>query len=104
GPQTLQPVMQFKCKLFLQNETSSWSPFGSVSMRISQQIPSKRMHIYIENEKNKLVSSVVRSGNVEKVGNKKVTFLLKNEQERTSMVYMIQLKDEKTAVKTYDYL
>ncbi|KAG0173624.1 hypothetical protein DFQ28_011116 [Apophysomyces sp. BC1034] len=103
-PQTLAVVLQCKGKLFANNETSSWTPFGNVSMRISQQMPSKKMHIAIENEKAKLVAAIVRSSNVEKLGPKRITFLLTNEKERTSMVYMVQMREEQTINKIYEYL
>ncbi|CAO3576349.1 unnamed protein product [Absidia cylindrospora] len=103
-PQTLKPVFQCKCKLFVQSETSKWNPMGSTAMRISQQLPSQKMHIYIEDDKNKLISSIVRSGNVERLTSKRITFLLTNDQDKSSMVYLLQLKDEQTGNKIYDYL
>lgn len=107
-PQTLRLVMQCKCKLFVQNEHSNWSSFGSVTMKISQQLPSKKMHIEIENGKGpkatKLVSASVQSRNVERISSKRITFLLINEQERTSMVYMVQIKEEETGNKIFEYL
>jgi hypothetical protein len=103
-PQTLKPLMQCKCKLFLQNETGNWSTFGGVSMRISEQTPSMRMHIEIENDKGKLVSATVKSGNVEKLNSKRITFLLVNEADRKSMVYMVHLREEQTGNKIFEYL
>ncbi|ORX62383.1 hypothetical protein DM01DRAFT_1331809 [Hesseltinella vesiculosa] len=103
-PQTLKPVFQCKCKLFVQSETSKWTPMGSTAMRISQQHPSQKMHIYIQDDKNKLVSSVVRSGNIERLTSKRLTFLLNDEASKASVVYLIQLKDDKTGNKIYDYL
>lgn len=103
-PQTLKAVMQCKCKLFIKNETSSWGTLGSVTMRISQQTPSMRMHIQMENGKNKLVSAVVRSGNVERINSKRISFLLVNEAEKTSIVYMIHLREDQTGNKIYEYL
>ncbi|KAI9275367.1 hypothetical protein BY458DRAFT_507217 [Sporodiniella umbellata] len=103
-PQTLKPAMQCKAKLYLQTETSKWSTFGTVLVRISQQIPSMRMMIQIENEKNKLVSAVVRSGNVEKISAKRISFLLSDEVQKTSIVYMIQLREDHTGDKVYEYL
>lgn len=103
-PQTLTPLMQCKCKLFAQQEHSSWNSFGSVVLRISQQLPSKKMHVYMENGKTTLVSAIVLSYNVERTNPKRITFLLHNEQSRTSMVYMINLKDEKTTNKIYEYI
>lgn len=103
-PQTLRLVMQCKCKLFVQNEHSNWSSFGSVTMKISQQLPSKKMHIEMENGKGKLVSATVQSRNVERISSKRITFLLINERERTSMVYMVRIKEEETGHKIYEYL
>ncbi|ORE04936.1 hypothetical protein BCV72DRAFT_210266 [Rhizopus microsporus var. microsporus] len=103
-PQTLKPVMQCKAKLFVQNETNNWSTLGSVTMRISQQSPSMRMMIQIENDKTKLVSAIVRSGNVEKISSKRISFLLSDEAQKTSIVYMIHLREEQTGNKIYEYL
>ncbi|KAI9260697.1 hypothetical protein BDA99DRAFT_512893 [Phascolomyces articulosus] len=107
-PQSLRLVMQCKTKLFVQQEHSSWSSFGSVSLKISQQLPSKKMHIEMENGKGnkatKLVSATVQSRNVTKIGPKRITMLLVNEKERQSMVYMIQIKEEQTGQKIFEYL
>ncbi|CAO3670627.1 unnamed protein product [Rhizopus stolonifer] len=103
-PQTANPVMQCKAKLYVQTETSKWSTLGSVSIMIAQQTPSMRMMIQIENEKTKLVSAVVRSGNVEKISSKRISFLLSDEGQKTSMVYMIQLREDQTGDKIYEYL
>lgn len=103
-PQTLKPVMQCKAKLFIQNETNNWSTFGGVTLRISQQAPSMRMMIQIENEKTKLVSAIVKSGNVERINSKRISFLLADEAAKTSIVYMIHLREEQTGNKIYEYL
>ncbi|ORZ21596.1 hypothetical protein BCR42DRAFT_407903 [Absidia repens] len=156
-PQTLQPAMQCKCKLFVQNEHSNWSSFGSVQLVVSLQVPSRRMHIQIDHDKkrglskiiptggssasptspsssspntsdngtnsatssssspggtvvaatsaNTLVSATVYSNNVERLGAKRISFLLVNERERTSsMVYMVQLREEESGNTLYDYL
>ncbi|CAO3594600.1 unnamed protein product [Absidia cylindrospora] len=153
-PQTLEPAMQCKCKLFVQNEHSNWSSFGSVQLLVSMQVPSQRIHIQIDSGKkrglikiiptvntssnnnnsntsptspspsssspssvhgidngntsttaNTLVSATVYSNNVTRLGSKRISFLLVNEQERTSsMIYMVQLRDEESGNALYDYL
>ncbi|KAI8990965.1 hypothetical protein BDF20DRAFT_908789 [Mycotypha africana] len=103
-PQTLKPLMQCKAKLFVKNETANWSTLGSVTMRISQQSPSLRMLIQIENDKAKLVSAIVRSGNVEKINSKRISFLLTDDSSKTSIVYMIHLREDQTGNKIYEYL
>ncbi|KAI8341212.1 hypothetical protein BC941DRAFT_416159 [Chlamydoabsidia padenii] len=152
-PQTLKPVMQCKCKLFVQNEHSNWSGFGSVQLVVSMQIPSRRMHIQIDLDKkrglskiiptvnnkrsslsslppspspsaaslpiddngikaeqlpttaNTLVSATVYSNNVERLGSKRISFLLVDQQNRTSsMVYMVYLRDDESGNMLYDHL
>ncbi|CAO3643530.1 unnamed protein product [Cunninghamella echinulata] len=61
-PQTLEKVMQCKCKLFSQNEHSNWSSFGSVQLIVSLQIPSQRMHIQILHDKKRGFSKIIPSG------------------------------------------
>ncbi|KAI8062749.1 hypothetical protein BC940DRAFT_308272 [Gongronella butleri] len=160
-PQTLQKIMQCKCKLFMQNEHSNWSNLGTVLLIVSLQIPSQRMHIQIESDKkrgfskiisgagsngssaslslsapssprippssssastgsdpsssstslhdpttpNTMVSATVYSNNVERIGPKRITFLLVNERERSSnVVYMVQFREEQTSNTLYEYL
>jgi hypothetical protein len=103
-PQTLKPAFQCKCKLFVQSETSKWNPLGNTAMRISQQLPSQKIHLYIEDDKNKLISSIVRSGNVERLTSKRISFLLTDDKDKSSTVHLIQLKDEATGNKVFDYL
>ncbi|KAG2222807.1 hypothetical protein INT45_011617 [Circinella minor] len=103
-PQTLSPLMQCKIKLFSQQEHSNWNNMGSAVIRIAQQLPSKKTHVCIENGKHRLVSSIVISSNVRQTNPKRLTFLLNNENDKTSMVYMVQMKDEKTTAKLFEYL
>lgn len=108
GPQTTKPLMQCRCKMFLQNEHASWTNLGNAGLRLSIQIPSQRIHVYIESEKDKkrLVNAFIQSNFVERVsGNtKRITFRLMNETTRATAVYMIQVKDDKVGIKIYDYL
>ncbi|KAI9256726.1 hypothetical protein BY458DRAFT_558360 [Sporodiniella umbellata] len=102
--QTLSPVIECKAKLYVQTETSKWTTFGSVSIVICQQKPSMRTFIQIQNEKTKLVSAVVKSGNVEKISAKRISFLLTDEIQKTSIVYMIHLREEETGNKVYEQI
>ncbi|KAI7872936.1 hypothetical protein BDF14DRAFT_1750511 [Spinellus fusiger] len=107
-PQTLEAAMQCKCKLFVQNEHSNWSSFGAVNMKISQQMPSKKMFIEIESEKGskttKLVSASVHSRNVERINTKRISFLLINEKESISIVYMVKVKEDQIGNSIYEYI
>ncbi|ORZ22635.1 hypothetical protein BCR42DRAFT_447920 [Absidia repens] len=130
-PQTLEPAMQCKCKLFVQNEHSNWSSFGSVQLLVSLQVPSQRIHIQIDHEKKRGLSKIIPTVNSSSNNNNNnsptspspssspssvhgidngntsttANTLVINERERTSsMVYMVQLRDEESGNALYDYL
>ncbi|KAI9493603.1 hypothetical protein BDB00DRAFT_872274 [Zychaea mexicana] len=103
-PQTLSALLQCRGKLYSQVDPTIWNSMGSVTLRLAQQMPSKKMHVCIENGKHRLVSATVMSSNVKQVNPKRVSFLLTNEQSRSSMVYMVQFKDEKTTNKVLEYI
>lgn len=101
---TLKLAMQCKCKLYVQSASSKWSSFGSVSMQVSQQYATKKMHMAMESthKKKQLVSAMVQSNNVERLGTKRISFLLSDDVY--SVVYMIQVREETTADKIMEYL
>ncbi|KAI8997717.1 hypothetical protein BDB01DRAFT_772147 [Pilobolus umbonatus] len=104
---TLKLAMQCKCKLYIQSASSKWSPFGSVYMKISQQVSTKKMHVAIESHKGEkvthLVNAMVQSRNVERLGPKRISFLFVDANERNSVVYMIRVREESSCDKILEY-
>ncbi|KAI9251951.1 hypothetical protein BY458DRAFT_523439 [Sporodiniella umbellata] len=102
----LQLAMTCKCKLYLQSSSSKWRSFGAVQMNVSQHLKSKKMHMAIESHKGDktqlLVSAMVQSRNVERLGPKQISFLLTSETE--SRVYMVKIREESTGDKIIEYL
>ncbi|KAI9483440.1 MAG: hypothetical protein EXX96DRAFT_479209 [Benjaminiella poitrasii] len=105
---TLKLVMQCKCKLYVQNGSSKWSNFGSVHMKVSQQYTTKKMHISIESHKGskttQLINAMVQSRNVERLSQKRISFMMVDELQKTSVVYMIQVREENTGDKIFEYI
>ncbi|KAI7908113.1 uncharacterized protein BX663DRAFT_482333 [Cokeromyces recurvatus] len=105
---TLRLAMQCKCKLYVQSGSSKWRSFGSVHMKVSQQYTSKRMHISIESHKGgkitQLVNAMIQSRNVERLSQKRISFMLVDELQKTSVVYMIQVREELTGDKIIEYI
>ncbi|CAO3702613.1 unnamed protein product [Rhizopus stolonifer] len=103
---SLQLAMECKCKLYLQSSSSKWSSFGSVHLKVSQHSKSKRMHMAVESSKGDkvqlLVSAMVQSRNVERLGPKQISFLFTS--EKTSMVYMVKVREELIGDKILEYL
>jgi hypothetical protein len=106
--ETFKLAMQCKCKLFVQNASSKWSSFGSVYMKVSQQYTTKKMHIAMESRKGgkttQLVSAMVQSRNVERLGPKRISFLMIDELEKNSVVYMVQVREEAAGDKILEYV
>ncbi|CAO0791506.1 unnamed protein product [Mucor circinelloides] len=105
---TFKLAMQCKCKLFVQSASSKWNSFGSVYMKVSQQYTTKKMHIAMESHKGgkvtQLVSAMVQSRNVERLSPKRISFLMIDELEKNSVVYMIQVREETTGDKIFEYI
>lgn len=105
---TFKLAMQCKCKLYVQSASSKWNSFGSVYMKVSQQYATKKMHVAMESRKGgkttQLVSAMIQSRNVERLGPKRITFLMVDELEKNSVVYMIQVREELTGDKIFEYV
>ncbi|CEP14894.1 hypothetical protein [Parasitella parasitica] len=105
---TLKLAMQCKCKLFVQSASSKWNSFGSVYMKVSQQYATKKMHIAMESHKGgkvtHLVSAMVQSRNVERLSPKRISFMMIDELEKNSVVYMIQVREDTTSDKIFEYI
>lgn len=103
---TFKLAMQCKCKLYVQSASSKWSSFGSVSMKVSQQYATKKMHIAMDTHKGgkQLVSAMVQSNNVERLSTKRISFMMVDDIEKNSVVYMIQVREETTAEKILEYI
>lgn len=105
---TFKLAMQCKCKLYVQSASSKWNSFGSVYMMISQQYQTKKMLVAIESRKGgkttQLVSAMIQSRNVERLGPKRISFLMVDELEKNSVVYMVQVREEETGDKIFEYV
>lgn len=103
-PQTLEPILQCRVKMFLQKDNSNWANLGNSGMRLSLQMPAQRVHVYIESLKDRsvLINSTVKPDWVETINNKRVSIMISKEVG-VSTVYMAQFKEEKMAAKLYEY-
>ena len=75
-------------------------------MKLLLEISSHRKRIIINSDKNKskLIDSIVWEDGVEKVGKAGVAITLKRIESNVRIIYMMQMKDEKTAVKTIEVI
>src|SRR5204863_252955 len=110
--QKTSQVMESKCRLFLQNDHGVWTNLGWGQMKLFLETPSYRKRITVNSDKQKtklLIDSIVWEGGVERVGKAGVAITINNTvssipSNTTSnrFIYMLQMKDEKTAIKAHD--
>lgn len=96
-----------KCKVFLQEQHAKWKSLGSAKLKLYHESPTNVKQLVVEADNNKktmLISTIVLEDGVERVGKTGVAIELSDKGQRTGIVYMIQLRDEKSAGGLYEAL
>ncbi|KAF8168011.1 hypothetical protein B0H34DRAFT_779517 [Crassisporium funariophilum] len=111
-PQNLGPVVstvsaQMKCKVFLQQQHAQWKSLGSAKLKLYLQEPTNVKQLVVEadnREKSVLISTIVLTDGVERVGKTGIAIELSDKGSRTGVIYMIQLRNENSAGGLFDSL
>lgn len=107
GPVTSSVSAQMKCKVFLKQGHAQWKALGSAKLKLYLQQPTNVKQLVVEaDDKNKsvLISTIVLSDGVERVAKTGVAVELSDNGARTGIVYMIQLRNEQSAVGLFESL
>jgi hypothetical protein len=107
GPVTSVVTAQMKCKVFLQQQHAQWKSLGSARLKLYREDPTNIKQLVVEadnKDKTILISTIVLSDGVERVGKTGVAIELSSNGVRTGIVYMIQLRNEKSAGGLFDSL
>ena len=107
GPVTSTISAQMKCKVFLKQGHAQWKSLGSAKLKLYLEQPTNVKQLVVEAEdKNKsvLISTIVLTDGVERVGKTGVAVELSDKGARTGIIYMIQLRNEQAAVGLYESL
>lgn len=100
GPVTSTVTAQMKCKVFLKQHHAQWKSLGSARLKLYREDPTNVKQLVVEaDDKHKsiLISTIVLTDGVERVGKTGVAIELSDKGMRTGVVYMIQLRNEKSA-------
>ncbi len=100
-------VMDSKVKLLLQNDHGVWTNLGWGNMKLSIETPSNRKRIVIlsdKDKKSKLVDTFIGESGVGRAGKSNVTFKINNVGGSTSIIYMMQMKDDASAGKAFEIM
>ncbi|KAF9180058.1 hypothetical protein BGZ51_006465 [Haplosporangium sp. Z 767] len=96
------------CKLFLQaGDHGQWVNLGTARVEIKMEKPSGYVRLFISlvsGNKRVLESAIVQCDCLELVGPKKLAITLMNPQEKMSIIYMLQFKDEAMTTKIFEGL
>lgn len=98
---------QMKCKVFLKHGHQQWKSLGSAKLRLYVQPSNNVKQLVVEadsSDKAMLISTIVLTDGVERVGKTGVAIELSDRGQRTGVVYMIQLRNEQSAHGLFESL
>ena len=107
GPVSSVVSAQMKCKVFLKQQHAQWKSLGSARLRLYREDPTNVKQLVVEadnKDKTVLISTIVLTDGVERVGKTGVAIELSDRGLRTGVVYMLQLRNEKSAAGLFDEL
>lgn len=107
GPVTSTISAQMKCKVFLQQQHAQWKSLGSAKLKLYRQDPTNIKQLVVEadnKDKSIMISTIVLTDGVERVGKTGVAIELSDKGQRTGIIYMIQLRNETSAGGLFDSL
>jgi len=107
GPVTATVSATMKCKVFLKQQHAQWKSLGSAKLKVYKQSPTNIKQLVVEadnKDKSVLISTIVLSDGVERVGKTGVAVEISDQGRRTGIVYMIQLRNENSAGGLFDSL
>lgn len=98
---------QMKCKIFLQQAHAQWKSLGHGKLKLYVEKGARSLkQLVVENSSGKsmIISTIVLTDGVERVGKTGVAVEISDRGQRTGIIYMIQLRNEQAANGLYDSL
>lgn len=107
GPTTTAITAQMRCKVFLKQQHQQWKSLGSGKLKLYHTQPTNVKQLAVESDsssKSLLMSCIVLTDGVERVGKTGVAVEMSDQGQRTGVVYMVQLRNETSAQGLFDSL
>ncbi|KAK8846747.1 hypothetical protein IAR55_005834 [Kwoniella newhampshirensis] len=98
---------QMKCKVFLKQSHQQWKSLGSGKLKLYAQQQGNVKQLVVESDsssKNMLISTIVLTDGVERVAKTGVAVEISDRGKRTGIIYMIQLRNENSAMGLFESL
>jgi len=105
GPTTTAVTAQMRCKVFLKQQHQQWKNLGSGKLKLYHTQPTNVKQLVVESDsKTMLMSCIVLTDGVERVGKTGVAVEMSDNGARTGVVYMVQLRNEQSTQGLFDSL
>ena len=107
GPAESAVTATVKCKVFLKQQHAQWKSLGSAKLTLYEQQSRRAKQVVVESEnkdKTMLISTMVLTDGVERVGKTGVAIEISDKGARTGIIYMLQLRNEKAAGSLFEML
>lgn len=98
---------QMKCKVFLKQSHQQWKSLGSGKLKLYVQKTGNIKQLVVESDgssKAVMISTIVLTDGVERVAKTGVAVEISDRGKRTGIVYMIQLRNENSAMGLFESL
>ncbi len=97
GPFRSTVSAQMRCKIFLKQSHAQWKSLGNARLKLYHILPDDIKQLVVENDRKTLISTIVLTDGVERVGKVGVAVELSDRGNRTGIVYMLQMRSEESA-------
>ncbi|KAJ9475115.1 DH domain-containing protein [Pseudozyma hubeiensis] len=97
GPFRSTVSAQMRCKLFLKQGHAQWKSLGNARLKLFHILPDDIRQLVVENDRKTLISTIVLTDGVERVGKVGVAVELSDQGNRTGIIYMLQMRSEESA-------
>lgn len=91
GPVKSSISAQMRCKVFLQQHRTQWRALGTAKLKLYVQSPTNVKQLVVEGDKSVIISTIVLTDGVERVGKTGVAVELSDKGARTGIIYMLQV-------------
>ena len=98
---------QMKCKVFLKQSHQQWKSLGAAKLKLYSQAQGNVKQLVVESDsssKAMLISTIILTDGVERVAKTGVAVEISDRGKRTGIIYMIQLRNEKSAGGLFESL
>ena len=97
GPFRSTVSAQMRCKVFLKQSHAQWKSLGNARLKLYHILPDDIKQLVVESDRKTLISTIVLTDGVERVGKVGVAVELSDRGARTGIVYMLQMRSEESA-------